>query len=564
MKFALAQLNPLVGDISGNGKRISVACKEATLLDAELLLTPELSLWGYPPRDLLLNTSLLKKQDQVLNDLSKLIAVECPKLSVLVGIAEQAPDQQLPRLFNSFALVDKEGWKVVSRKQLLPSYDVFDEKRYFRPSQEPGVLQLKSAERVWRLGITICEDIWVEEQLQGQKVIGPDPVESLIEHKIDLLINLSASPFSKSKDFLRQKLANRAAKRLKCPVIYLNQVGANDELIFDGASFVVNENNKLLLKLPSYKESLAIWDTKEPNILSLELQKDPLQEVFEALVLGVKDYARKCCFNTALIGLSGGIDSALVAVIATAALGANNVTGILMPSPWSSKGSINDALNLAEILDLKSHIIPIEELMKGFDFSLRDTLGKFPEGITAENLQSRIRGTLLMAIANQGGHLLLSTGNKSELAVGYCTLYGDMNGGLSVIGDVYKTTVFSLCEWLDSPASMTCRKNLGLPLQGDLIGEVIRKKAPSAELRPDQLDCDSLPEYSLLDPLLKALIEDRVSTEILINKGYSPDLINHIKQLLKKGEFKRKQSPPLLKVSFQAFGTGWRIPIASA
>ena len=291
---------------------------------------------------------------------------------------------------------------------------------------------------------------------------------------------------------------------------------------------------------------------------------DPVERLFRALVLGVRDYARKCGFNKALLGLSGGIDSALVAVIASAALGNEAVSALLMPSPWSSAGSIDDALALAERLGLQTNTVPIAGLMEGYDQALTAPLGETPQGVTAENLQSRIRGTLLMAVANQQGQLLLTTGNKSELAVGYCTLYGDMNGGLAVIGDLYKTSVFALCDWLDSDAARGCRQALGLPTHGELVGEAIRRKPPSAELRPNQKDSDSLPDYDALDALLKALIQERQSGPTLVAAGHDPALVERVERLLKRAEFKRRQAAPLLKVSPQAFGSGWRLPIAAA
>ena len=571
MRLALAQLNPLVGDLEGNGKRILVACQEASLLDADIVLTPELSLWGYPPRDLLLRQPRLAKQNQVLDDLANSLGREDSPIAVIVGVAELAPDQKRPHLFNALALVDRSGWRIVARKQLLPTYDVFDEQRYFRPAQSPSVLELERRGRRWRLGITICEDLWVEEALQGHRLTGPDPIDGLLDQNIDLLLNISASPFSTAKKTLRQGLAAKAAERLKCQVVYLNQVGGNDELVFDGASFVLDQNADLLLQLPSCREAIALWDptatpkppTDQPTGQPREAAMQPLEQLFRALVLGVSDYSSKCGFRNALLGLSGGIDSALVAVIAAAALGPDHVTSLMMPSPWSSAGSINDARDLAERLGIKTNTVPIAGLMSSFEAALTPPLGKVPEGVTAENLQSRIRGILLMAVANQQGQLLLSTGNKSELAVGYCTLYGDMNGGLAVIGDIYKTSVFNLCNWLDSANACSCREELGLPSHGELIGAAIRQKPPSAELRPNQRDSDSLPDYSLLDPLLQDLIEAQFSQEQLLARGHDPAQIKRVKQLLQRAEFKRRQAPPLLKMSPQAFGSGWRLPIAA-
>ncbi len=563
MRLALAQINPLVGDIQGNSEKILLCCQKAAKQKANLLLTPELSLWGYPPRDLLLNALLIDQQQKALNEIAETIAFKTRDLKVLIGIAEPTLDLQFPKLFNSIVLIDSAGWRVVARKQLLPSYDVFDENRYFRPAEALGSLKLNIGEEKWHLGITICEDLWVEEKLQEQRIAGPNPIAKLAEQRIDLLINLSASPFSHDKASLRKQLASKAVERLQCPLVYLNQIGGNDELIFDGSSFILDSKSELILSLPNCQEAFAIWDTGQNQREEIISTSTPQEQLFNALVLGVTDYAHKCHFKSALIGLSGGIDSALVTTIATAALGAKNIIAILMPSPWSSEGSIKDALGLANRLGITTQTLPIGDLMHCFDSSLDIALGSAPKGITAENLQSRIRGTLLMALANEEGHLLLSTGNKSELAVGYCTLYGDMNGGLSVIGDLYKTSVFEICKWLDSDLSFKCRTTFKLPLKGEIIGKQIINKPPSAELRPNQVDSDSLPAYEILDPILKALIENRSTVQELINSGNSPTTTQQIEQLIKTSEFKRRQAPPLLKVSTQAFGTGWRLPIAA-
>ena len=606
MRIALAQIDPLVGDLAGNGRQILQACRQAADQGAELLLTPELSLWGYPPRDLLLRPALIAAQQQALDELVAGLASCCPQLAVLVGVVEPIAASglaSLPNLHNAAALVEASGWRPVARKRLLPNYDVFDERRYFRPGQSPAVLDLVRGGRRWRLGITICEDLWVEEQRLDSQLSGvdptipdppfPDPIGELQPLGIDLLINLSASPFGMGKAALRLRLAASAARRLGCAVLYVNQVGGNDELVFDGASFVLNATGTLERQLACCRQQLACWDPPTPSAplapadalitgataagapaispiaISLVIAPslalpDPQEQLLRALVLGVADYAHKCGFRQALLGLSGGIDSALVAVIAAAALGADQVQALLMPSPWSSAGSINDATALAGRLGIATATLPIAPLMAGFDGALAPALPGGAQGVTAENLQSRIRGTLLMAVANQRGQLLLSTGNKSELAVGYCTLYGDMNGGLAVIGDLYKTTVFSLCEWIDSAAAASCRAELGLPAEGDLIGAAIRDKPPSAELRPDQLDSDSLPDYAVLDPLLKAYIERHWSLEELIANGSPPELAMRVQLLLRRSEFKRRQAAPALKVSGRAFGSGWRMPIAAA
>jgi NAD+ synthetase len=586
MRLALAQLNPLIGDIAGNAGRIQAAAERAALEGAALLLTPELSLWGYPPRDLLLRPVLLQRQQEQLEALSGSLP---PGLSALVGMAEPAASSGAPRLWNALALVQAGSWRVVARKRLLPSYDVFDETRYFLPGDSAAVLEWPEGERNLRLGLSICEDLWVEQELQELRMAGVDPVGELAAQQLDLLFNLSASPFGRGKLALRRQLAARAAGRVGAPVVYLNQLGGNDELVFDGGSFIVDAGGALLWQGPCCREVLALWDSNAPGDPVLELpidasaadsapvrapgqpapirlQHDPgeLEQLLRALVLGVADYSRKCGFSGALLGLSGGIDSALVAVIAAAALGPGQVAAVRMPSPWSSPGSLDDAEALADRLGLSLGTIPIAGLMQGFDTALSPALGHRPEGVTAENLQSRIRGTLLMALANQQGRLLLSTGNKSELAVGYCTLYGDMNGGLAVIGDLYKSTVFALCDWIDGPESQACRAELGLPDQGELIGAEIRTKPPSAELRPEQKDSDSLPDYAVLDPLLRQFIERLASPEQLIAEGTDPALAQRVFQLLRRAEFKRRQAAPVLKVSGRSFGGGWRMPIAAA
>ncbi len=570
MRLALAQLNPLVGDLEGNGRRILAAAERARAGGADLVLTPELSLWGYPPRDLLLRPALIQRQGQVLEAL----AADCPgDLALLVGVVEPAEGRGQPDLHNALALVERGGWRFVCRKRRLPSYDVFDERRYFLPGESPALLELERGGRRWRLGLTICEDLWVEEDLHDRRRGEADPIGELAPRVIDLLLNLSASPFGRQKGEVRQRLAARAAARLGAPVVYLNQVGGNDELVFDGASFVLDRAGRPLLRLACAAEELALWDaapgledaaglmTQAPTAAG---EPDPWEQLLRVLVLGVRDYAAKCGFRRALLGLSGGIDSALVAVIAAAALGPERVDALRMPSPFSSAGSLDDAVALAGRLGLACCTLPIAPLMEAFAAALPPALGGPPRGVTEENLQSRIRGTLLMAVANQHGGLLLSTGNKSELAVGYCTLYGDMNGGLAVIGDLYKTTVSGLCDWLDGEASGPCRKALGLPAGGELIGAAIRGKPPSAELRPDQRDSDSLPDYAVLDPLLKALIEQLRAPEELIEEGADPALVARVARLLRGAEFKRRQAAPALKVSSRAFGSGWRMPIASA
>ena len=563
MRISLAQLNPLIGDLDANGCQLLAAARRAAASGTQLLVASELVLWGYPPRDLLLVPSLLQQQERVLQ---QLVATLPADLQLLLGMAEPIDAGGDSPLHNAVALVDRTGWRVVAAKRLLPSYDVFDERRYFRPGQRPGVVDLPWNGRHFRVGITVCEDLWADPQLLPQAPYGCDPIAELAPLALDLMVNLSASPFALGKRQLRLGLARAAAHRLGCPVAYVNQVGGNDELVFDGNSFVVDQQGDLLLQLPVGVEATAQLDLGKPRHalpLPAMADPDPQQELWDALVLGLGDYVRKCGFRSALLGLSGGIDSALVACVATAALGADRLRCLLMPSPYSSAGSIRDAETLARTLGISTATVPIAPLMDGFHKTLTPVLGDDLQGVAAENLQSRIRGTLLMAMANQEGHLLLSTGNKSELAVGYCTLYGDMNGGLSVIGDLYKTDVYRVCHWLNSPAATPRRLAAGWAGDGELIPDAILRKPPSAELHPHQKDSDCLPEYTVLDPLLQRLVEYHETPDQLVAAGEPPALVNRVWTLMRRAEFKRRQAPPALKLSGRAFGTGWRMPIAA-
>ena len=563
MKIFLAQFNPIVGDLIGNANKILEISSKAFNDSANLVITPELSLWGYPPKDLLFNISLIEKQNIILNKLSNDIANQFKDLSVTIGVAEKIDDGFFPNLFNSIALLENGNWSIIARKNILPTYEVFDEKRYFRSENKVSVIEKKTSNKLWRIGITICEDLWVNRDIEGRGMHHKNPILDLSTRKIDYLVNLSASPFSICKLKSRLKIAINASKQLKAPIIYLNQVGANDDLIFDGNSFILNKKGEQIKQLNSFQEDFYCWDPSlKENFKIKKTTVSNIESVFDALVLGVKDYARKCGFKTALIGLSGGIDSALVAVIAVAALGSENVFCIAMPSQWNKKSSKEDAEDLANRLDINFDTIPIENLFKSFDNTFKKSINLVAKGIVSENIQSRIRGNLLMALANENNHLLLSTGNKSELAVGYCTLYGDMNGGLAVLGDLYKTKVFELCKWIDSKLSSKSRKAYNLPTDCKIIGDNIYKKAPSAELGPNQLDTDSLPPYPQLDKILKGIIEGKKDIHQLQQEGNNHDLVLRIIMLIKKSEFKRKQAPPILKLSDQSLGNDWRLPIA--
>ncbi len=544
MKIALAQLNPIVGDLIGNAAQILVMAKQAQAQDASLLLTPELSLCGYPPRDLLLNPGFVAAmRDQLLQ-----LAVQLPvDLAVLVGLATPNPQPEGKPLFNSAALLLNGRVQQLFHKRLLPTYDVFDENRYFQAGVSSSYFQLQGR----KIGVTICEDLWNDEDFWGKRQYLANPIEDLAAQGVDLIVNLSASPYTVGKQRVREALIEHAAQRYHQPILYVNQVGANDDLIFDGGSMGCDRQGRLITGSKSFVTDLSVVEFSQGDLQSgvvVEPIADQEQEIWQALVLGVRDYAHKCGFSKVLLGLSGGIDSALVAAIAAAALGADQVLGVLMPSPYSSDHSITDAIALGQNLGIQTTQLPIQDLMMGFDRTLAPLFADTEFGIAEENIQSRIRGNLLMAIANKFGHLLLSTGNKSEIAVGYCTLYGDMNGGLAVIADVPKTQVYALCRWLNR--------------QQELIPINIIDKPPSAELKPGQVDQDSLPSYEVLDDLLEKIICEHRSTTELIAQGFEPAVVSKIMQLVKRAEFKRRQAPPGLKITDRAFGTGWRMPIA--
>jgi NAD+ synthase (glutamine-hydrolysing) len=576
MKLAIAQLNPTVGDITGNAQRILDAATVAAQQGARLLLTPELSLCGYPPRDLLLWPSFIASMAQTVEE----IARHLPEgLSALVGMAVANPDARRAGekpLFNSMALLDGGKVQEIFHKRLLPTYDVFDEDRYFESGTTPNHFVLADAQGVSvHIGVTICEDLWNDEAFWGQRTYPVNPTAEVVATGVDLVVNLSASPYTVGKQQLREKLIRHAARQHHCPIVYVNQVGSNDDLIFDGCSVVCNRQGKIVSRAVGFETALQMveFDTQTRDILPAEIAPlitDTNAEMWSALVLGVKDYARKCGFRKAVVGLSGGVDSALVAAIATAALGPEQVLGVLMPSPYSSDHSISDAEKLAANLGIATEILAIGPLMADYDQTFEKLFAGTASGVTEENLQSRIRGNLLMAISNKFGHLLLSTGNKSEMAVGYCTLYGDMNGGLAVIADVPKTGVYGLCRWLNRQAKAGDHRYLGylhpsLPLDSaaEIIPEHILVKPPSAELKPGQVDQDSLPPYDVLDDILERLIQRHQSVAEMVAAGHDSQVVERVVRLVTRAEFKRRQAPPVLKVTDRAFGMGWRMPIAS-
>lgn len=550
MKIAIAQINPTIGDLLLNAQKILEAAQQAASSGARLLLTPELSLCGYPPRDLLLNPSFVEAMGITLQNLAQDLP---PNLAVLVGTVEPNVKAHISggkTLFNSIALLENGKVKQVFHKRLLPTYDVFDERRYFEEGLQANYFTLDNI----HIGVTICEDLWNDEEFWGKRSYTVNPIADLAILGVDLTVNLSASPYTAGKQQFREIMLKHSAIRFQQPMIYANQIGGNDDLIFDGRSFALNRQGEIISRARGFDTDLLVveFDEVERDLQlgSVEpIYESEDEEIWQALVLGVQDYARKCRFSKVVLGLSGGIDSAIVAAIATAALGKENVLGVLMPSPYSSEHSISDAVALAESLGIKTHLLPIGELMQGFDRTLDDLFAGTEFGLAEENIQSRIRGNLLMAIANKFGYLLLSTGNKSEMAVGYCTLYGDMNGGLAVIADVPKTRVYSLCHWLN-------RHN-------EIIPQNVLTKAPSAELKPGQVDRDSLPPYEVLDDILQRLVHNHQSAAQIVAAGHDPVVVDRVIQMVARAEFKRRQAPPGLKITDRAFGTGWRMPIAS-
>ncbi|GET42931.1 NAD+ synthase [Microseira wollei] len=575
MKIAIAQLNPTIGNLNDNAKQILNAAKQAADMGVRLLLTPELSLCGYPPRDLLLNPSFVQLMATTLSQLARDLP---PDLAVLVGTVEENERSHVDGgkpLFNSIAWLEQGKIQQIFHKRLLPTYDVFDENRYFEPGLKPNLfaLNLKNSQSQILIGVTICEDLWNDEEFWGKRSYAINPIADLAKLGVDMILNISASPYTVGKQKLREAMLKHAAIRYQKPIIYANQIGGNDDLIFDGNSVAFNCEGEVVCRAGGFKTDLVIlqFDPKKQDLVSpndpplpplakggrQELKSiAPLpecddEEIWNALVLGVGDYVRKCGFGKIVLGLSGGIDSALVAAIASAAIGKENVLGVLMPSPYSSDHSVKDALKLAENLGIQTQILPIGDLMQVYDKILEPLFAGTSFGIAEENIQSRIRGNLLMAIANKFGHLLISTGNKSEMAVGYCTLYGDMNGGLAAIADVPKTRVYSLCRWLNSKA------------ESEIIPQNIITKAPSAELKPGQTDQDSLPAYDILDDILQRFIQQHQSPAQIVAAGQDPVVVDKVVKLVTRAEFKRRQAPPGLKITDRAFGTGWRMPIAS-
>jgi len=539
VKIGFAQLNTTVGDLSGNVRRILAAYRDLTARGAGLVLTPELALTGYPPQDLVFKAPFVPLNLAALEELHRAVG----DVPLVVGFIDVNPGPGQP--FHNAAAVLQRGQPVRKiHKSLLPTYDVFDEDRYFEPAPSVAPIEIGGE----KFGITICEDIWTEPYLP-RRLYGSSPVENLIAQGATAILNLSASPFSIGKAARRAEMLCAVAARHGVPIFYANAVGGNDQLIFDGNSLAIDATGALQTKLAAFTEDTAVVELRSPTS---DLRVPPFpsepEELFHALALGTRDYLHKCGFHSAVLGLSGGIDSAVTACIAAHALGAEHVHGVTMPTEYSSRGSIADSLQLAQNLGIRCQEISIQRSFETFRAQFREIFAGLPEDATEENMQPRLRGMTLMALSNKFGHLLLTTGNKSELAVGYCTLYGDMCGGLAVISDVPKTAVYRLAEWINRDREIIPRATL--------------EKPPSAELKPDQRDQDTLPPYEILDPILQGYVEEQLSTAEIIARGFDEKTVRWVVRRVDLNEYKRAQAVPGLKVTSRAFGLGRRMPVA--
>jgi NAD+ synthetase len=537
MKIGFAQLNPTVGDLQGNSERIFQSYERLAAAGAQLVITPELAVTGYPPQDLVFKSRFVPETLEIVKQLHSRIG----NAALLVGFVDRNEGRGRP-FHNAAALLERGNPIRVAHKSLLPTYDVFDEDRYFQPAAKVEPFDCGGR----KIGVTICEDIWTEHYLP-RPLYDCEPTRSLIEQGAEIILNLSASPFTLHKPAIRYEMVATLARTYKRPIFYCNAVGGNDQLIFDGNSIAINAAGKLIAQLPGFREHEEVIDTDATG--TMEFREEPTgQQLFHALSLGLRDYLRKCGFKSAVLGLSGGIDSAVVAAIAANALGPENVVGVSMPSQYSSRGSIDDANRLAENLGIKILHIPIAETFAIFKSQFKEIFAGLPENETEENMQPRLRAMTLMALSNKFGHLVLSTGNKSELAVGYCTIYGDMAGGLAVISDVPKTMIYELARWMNR--------------EKEVVPNATIEKPPSAELKPNQKDQDTLPPYDVLDEILRLYVEDNLSARDIIGRGFQEKTVRWVQRRVDLNEYKREQAAPGLKVTSRAFGLGRRMPIA--
>ena len=542
MKIALGQINPTVGDFTGNADKIAEFAQRAQAAGAAMVLFPELSVCGYPPRDLVERTSFVARNREAIER----IAARTRGIAVICGLVTAAEADTGKSVMNSAALLEDGKLAFLQSKMLLPTYDVFDEMRNFAPARSQMLFPFCGQP----MALTICEDAWNDKTFWDKRLYTFDPVEALMQAGGKLLLNISASPFWLGKRELRRDMLAAIARNYRVPVVMVNQVGGNDSLVFDGSSLVLDREGNVIAQGKSFEEDLIYFDSERltgeihPQVEGQEAS------VYAALVLGTRDYVRKCGFSQVLVGLSGGIDSALTAVIAAEAVGPANVLGVGMPGPYSSRGSIDDACALAANLGIGFKLLPITPITETFHRTLQSVFAGRQEDVTEENIQSRARGMLLMALSNKFGALVLSTGNKSELGVGYCTLYGDMAGGLAVISDVPKTMVYGLARYVNS--------------RRPVIPEGSLEKPPSAELRPNQKDSDSLPAYEILDPILEDYVEEsRTAEQIAATRGFDLAVVKRVIRMVDGSEYKRQQAAPGLKISGKAFGYGRRFPIAA-
>lgn len=540
MKIAICQINPVIGDFENNISLIENAAHGARELNCELAIFPEMALIGYPPKDLLDKPAFIRENLSQLNRLTSKIR----DISILCGFVDENPSETGKPLINSAALITDGKVARKGGKRLLPSYDVYDETRYFEPS--PKSMSFELGGKKW--GVTICEDIWRAYKDSGVPNYDLDPVQDIVRTGIDGLINISASPYSLNKGDLRLRLLRELTKKHKIPVLYCNQVGGNDDLIFDGSSMVVDRDGRLIRLCKQFEQDLIVWDTDEVYKDVEDPWPQEESSALKGLIMGTRDYAFKCGFDRVLVGLSGGVDSSLVAYIGSKAMGPENVTGVSMPSPYTSQMSKEDAKKLSKNLGIRFEEITISGLFQGFKETLAPLFKDLEENETEENIQARIRGNLLMALSNKFNALLLTTGNKSEFAMGYCTLYGDLSGGLAVISDIPKTLCYRLANFINKEA--------------EIIPQRIISRPPSAELRPDQTDQDTLPPYEVLDDILEAAMEKNMGYDEIVGLGHDPSIVRDVLSRLAYNEYKRMQAPPGLRITTKAFGYGRRYPIA--
>lgn len=545
MKIALGQINPLVGDIQGNTERILRAAEGAAAAGADVLVAPELAVLGYPPKDLVLKEAVIRRNMEAVER----IAAASGQVAIVVGFVRPVEAKRGRSLHNAVAVCVDGRIAEVHVKRLLPTYDVFDECRYFEPGDRPGIVSLPGF--AGAVGLTVCEDLWNYELIAERQPYHTDAVADLVAGGAGLLINISASPYSLGKHQKRTRIFAGQARRHGVPLLYVNQVGGNDDLIFDGASAVFATDGRVAAQAKAFEEDLLIVDLDRLDRARKEPFPEDVASVHDALVLGTRDYVNKCGFSQVVLGLSGGIDSAVTAGIAVAALGAQRVHGVALPSRYSSEHSIADAKALADNLGMDFSVLPIDDVHGSMEQTLKVHLESGPLGIAEENIQARIRGNILMALSNKRNWLLLTTGNKSELAVGYCTLYGDMCGGLAVLSDVPKMLVYELARYINRRAGR------------ELIPQRSITKPPSAELKPGQTDQDTLPPYEVLDEILRLYIEEEQDVEAIASAGFDSDVVRRIARAVDLNEYKRKQAAVGLKVTSRAFGTGRRMPIAA-